>query len=127
VIASSPTIQRLWAGDGPAASQWSDRCLHRDNRHLEFSWPITDGIYAFPVDFTLTGGVRYWFYGDAQGSFVSSFDTDIYSGGDLYTTGIASLPFRKVPASSRMVGGRFVPAPVGVFTDANFKLQGSPK
>ncbi len=85
------------------------------------------GEYVFAPDVTLNGGTTYWFYGDAQGAFVTSFDLDLYRGGDLYVTGIHSAPFRKVPASGRMVEGRFVPGPAGVFTDANFKLQGTPK
>ena len=62
-------------------------------------------------------------YTDSQGSFAGSFDQDIYPGGDLYLTGIQSQPFRKAPASGRMVNGTFVPGPAGVFLDANFKLQ----
>ena len=49
--------------------------------------------------------------------------THIYAGGDMYVTGIASLPFRKAQASGRMVNGIFQPAPPGVYVDANFKLQ----
>lgn len=82
------------------------------------------GVYHFAPAVAIDGGKRYWFYTDTQGSFASSFDTDIYSGGDLYVTGIKSSPFRKAQASGRMVGGTFVPAPPGVFVDANFKLQG---
>ena len=66
---------------------------------------------------------EYWVYTDAQGSFAGSFDTDIYPGGDLYVTGFPTNPFRKAQASGRMVNGVFVPAPPGVFVDANFRLQ----
>jgi len=84
---------------------------------------IADGVYVFNTSAVITGGTKYWVYTDVQGSFAGSFDTDIYTGGDLYVTGIASAPFRKAQASGRMVGGVFVPAPAGVFVDANFKLQ----
>ncbi|RPJ63040.1 MAG: hypothetical protein EHM24_25055 [Acidobacteria bacterium] len=87
---------------------------------------VTDGQYAFAATVTLKGGTRYWFYGDTQGTFVYSFDTDTYPGGDLYATGYHSNPFRKSPASGRMVNGTYVPPPPGVFLDANFRLQGSP-
>jgi hypothetical protein len=82
------------------------------------------GTYLFPPTVAVDGGKQYWFYTDTQGSFASSFDTDIYPGGDLYVTGINTFPFHKAQASGRMVGNTFVPAPAGVFTDANFKLQG---
>jgi hypothetical protein len=84
---------------------------------------LTDGVYRFPADVTITGGTRYWVYTDTQGSMAGSFDQDIYNGGDMYVTGINSIPFRKAQASGRIVNGVFVPAPPGVFVDANFKLQ----
>ena len=83
----------------------------------------SNGVYEFAETVTLTAGTKYWVYTDTQGSFAGSFDEDIYPDGDRYLTGIRSQPFRKTPASGRMVGGVFVPAPVGVFTDNNFKLQ----
>jgi hypothetical protein len=61
----------------------------------------------------LTGGTQYWVYTDTQGSFVMSFFGSTYADGDLYLTGIPTLPFRKAIASP------------GVFLDANFRLQGS--
>jgi len=82
-----------------------------------------DGVYAFADSAVVTGGTKYWVYTDAQGSFAGSFDTDIYTGGDLYLTGFPTNPFRKAPASGRMVNGVLVPAPPGVFLDANFRLQ----
>lgn len=82
-----------------------------------------DGAYTFGSQAVITGGTKYWVYTDAQGSFAGSFDTDIYTGGDQYVTGFHSRPFRKSQASGRMVNGAFVPAPAGVFVDANFKLQ----
>lgn len=82
-----------------------------------------EGVYAFPNTAVVTGGTKYWVYTDAQGSFAGSFDTDIYTGGDLYLTGFPTNPFRKAPASGRMVNGVLVPAPPGVFIDANFRLQ----
>jgi hypothetical protein len=85
------------------------------------------GEYVFPAAVTLRAGARYWFYTDKQGSFVGSFDTDIYPGGDLYVTGYSLNPFRKAPASGRMVNGVYVPPPAGVFLDANFKLQAAAK
>lgn len=86
---------------------------------------VVDDQYVFPAATTVSGGQKYWFYTDAQGSFAGSFDQDIYPGGDLYVTGFHSNPFRKAPASGRMVGNTYVPPPAGVFLDANFKLQGS--
>ena len=85
------------------------------------------GVYAFASQVAITGGVRYWVYTDAHGSFAGSFDTDIYPGGDMYVTGYPTNPFRKAQASGRMVNGVFVPAPPGVFVDANFKLQARPR
>jgi len=87
----------------------------------------TGGVYVFAPEVTLEGGKQYWFYTDTQGSFASSFDTDLYSGGDLYVTGINSFPFHKASASGRMVGNTYVPPSAGVFLDANFKLQGRQK
>jgi hypothetical protein len=82
------------------------------------------GEYVFPAAMTLRGGTRYWFYTNKPGSFVTSFDTDIYAGGDAYLTGYVLNPFRKAPASGRMIGvSTYVPPPAGVFVDANFKLQ----
>jgi hypothetical protein len=83
-----------------------------------------DGHYLFAADVTLAGATRYWVYTDTQGNFAGSFDTDIYPGGDMYVTGMPTLPFRKVSASGRMVGDTYVPPPPGVFVDANFRLQG---
>jgi hypothetical protein len=85
---------------------------------------IENNAYIFPSTVTISGGGRYWFYTDTNGSFAGSFDTDIYPGGDLYLTGFPANPFRKAAASGRMVGGTYVPPPAGVFIDANFKLQG---
>jgi hypothetical protein len=82
-----------------------------------------DGVYTFPSSTVIAGGTKYWVYTDAQGSFAASFDTDIYSDGDMYVTGHPTNPFRKAAASGRMVNGVFVPAPAGVFVDVNFKLQ----
>ena len=84
---------------------------------------IVDNQYVFSDSVSIIGGTKYWVYTDSQGSFAGSFDQDIYPGGDLYLTGIQSQPFRKAPASGRMVNGTFVPGPAGVFLDANFKLQ----
>jgi hypothetical protein len=81
------------------------------------------GEYVLPATVTLRGGAKYWFYTTRQGSFVASFDTDIYPGGDAYMTGYPTNPFRKSPASGRMVNGTYVPPPAGVFIDANFRLQ----
>ena len=81
------------------------------------------GVYTFASSVVITGGTKYWVYTDAQGSFAGSFDADIYTGGDMYVTGFPSSPFRKAQASGRMVNGVFVPAPPGVFVDANFRVQ----
>lgn len=86
---------------------------------------IESGEYVFAASVKLTGGRKYWFYTDAQGSFAGSFDTDIYPGGDMYLSGYHAVPFFKAPASGRMVNGVYVPPPTGVFLDANFRLQGS--
>ena len=83
--------------------------------------------YVFAETAMITGGTKYWVYTDTQGSFAGSFDQDIYTGGDMYVTGVQTLPFRKAQASGRMVNGVFVAAPPGVFVDANFKLQASAK
>ena len=83
--------------------------------------------YAFASSVALTGGTKYWFYTDTQGSFAGSFDQDIYKDGDLYVTGWPTLGFHKAQASGRMVGGTYVPPPPGVFIDGNFRVQGSPK
>ena len=58
-----------------------------------------------------------------MGAFATSFDKDVYSGGDLYLTGYPANPFRIPPASGRMVNGIFVPGPPNVFTDANFRVE----
>jgi hypothetical protein len=86
-----------------------------------------NGVYTFGTSVVINGGTKYWVYTDTQGAFAGSFDTDIYPAGDQYVTGIASQPFRKTQASGRMVNGTFVPAPAGVFTDANFKLEARSK
>lgn len=84
------------------------------------------GEYVFPAGMTLRAGTRYWFYTSKQGNLVTSFDTDIYAGGDAYLAGYYAVPFRKAPASGRMTGpGVYVPPPAGVFVDANFRLQAS--
>ena len=82
-----------------------------------------NGVYTFGSSVAITGGTKYWVYTDAQGSFAGSFDTDIYTGGDMYVSGFPSSPFRKAQASGRTVNGVLVPAPAGVFVDANFRLQ----
>jgi hypothetical protein len=82
-----------------------------------------NGVYTFAPSVTITGGTKYWVYTDTQGSFASSFDTDIYADGDMYVTGVHINPFRKAPASGRMVNGVLQAAPAGVFVDANFRLQ----
>lgn len=91
--------------------------------YLARSERITDSAYVFAPGVTVTGGAKYWVYTDTQGAFAGSFDQDIYPGGDLYLTGFPTNPFRKAPASGRMVNGVYVPPPAGVFLDANFKLQ----
>lgn len=82
------------------------------------------GEYVFAPEVVLDGSTRYWVYTDKQGSFATSFDTDIYRDGDLYLTGYPTYPFHRAHASGRMVNGVLVPAP-DVYTDANFRLQGS--
>lgn len=86
---------------------------------------MASATYPFPSTVTLNAGTRYWVYTDAQGAFAGSFDQDIYPPGDMYVTGFRTNPFRKAHASGRMVNGVLVPAPSGVFVDANFKLQAS--
>jgi hypothetical protein len=81
------------------------------------------GEYVFASTVTLRAGTRYYGYTNRMGSFVTSFDTDIYNGGDAYLTGYFANPFRKAQASGRMIDFVFVPPPAGVFIDANFRLQ----
>lgn len=88
---------------------------------------LSDGAYLFAEEVSIQGGTKYWVYTDTSGSFAGSFDQDIYPDGDEYLTGIVNQPFRKAPASGRMVNGVLVPAPPGVFVDANFKLQARAK
>ena len=78
-----------------------------------------------PAEMEFQGDRTYWFYGDTQGSFATSFDIDTYAPGIGYVTGIFSQPFRRMQASGRMVNGQFVPAPPGVTVDANFRLRGA--
>jgi hypothetical protein len=85
------------------------------------------GVYTFASSIAINGGTRYWAYTDTQGSFAGSFDTDIFPGGDMYVTGYFENPFRKAQASGRMVNGVLVPAPPGLYVDANFKLQARPR
>ena len=84
---------------------------------------IEANVYVFGETVSISGAQRYWAYTDINGAFAASFDQDIYSGGDMYVTGVESLPFRKAAASGRMVNGVLVPPPSGVYVDANFKLQ----
>jgi hypothetical protein len=85
---------------------------------------IVDNQYVFAADVTLSANTKYWFYTDTQGSFVTSFDTDPYPGGEFYVSGYPTYPFHKAGASGRMVGpGVYVPPPAGVVVDANFTLQ----
>jgi hypothetical protein len=88
---------------------------------------IEAGEYVFEPTLEFEGDRTYWFYGDTQGSFATSFDIDTYAGGTGYITGIFSQPFRRMQASGRMVNGQFVPAPPGVTVDANFRLRGARK
>lgn len=74
---------------------------------------IVDNQYRFAPGVTLDGATQYWFYTDAQGSFVTSFFGSTYPGGDLYLTGVPTLPFHKAIAGP------------GIFLDANFRLEGS--
>jgi hypothetical protein len=81
--------------------------------------------YVFLPTVMLTGPRTYWFYSDTQGNFANSFDIDTYPGGVSYITGVATLPFRMLHASGRMVPpGVYVPPPPGVYVDANFRLSG---
>ena len=87
---------------------------------------IEAGEYVFEPTLEFEGDRTYWFYGDKQGSFATSFDIDTYAPGAGYATGVFSQPFRRMQASGRMIGpGQFVPAPPGVTTDANFRLRGA--
>ena len=74
---------------------------------------IVDNEYRFAPGVTLNGSTQYWFYTDTQGAFVTSFFGSTYAGGDLYVTGVPTLPFHKALAAA------------GIFLDANFKLQGT--
>ena len=86
---------------------------------------IQGAEYTLPESLVLTANTRYWFYTDTQGSFSYSFDKDLYAGGELYSTGYFSNPFKKSQASGRMIApGVYVPPPPGVINDANFRLRG---
>jgi len=82
-----------------------------------------EGEYVLPETLVLQAGRQYWFYTDARGDFLYSFDQDLYVGGTGYVSGMPDLPFRIGMASGRMVDGVFVPAPPGVTTDNNFRLR----
>lgn len=82
-----------------------------------------DGEYALPDTLILSAGKQYWFYTDARGDFLNSFDQDLYVGGAGYVSGMPDLAFRMGIASGRMVNGVFVPGPPGVTTDNNFRLR----
>jgi hypothetical protein len=87
---------------------------------------ISDGQYIFPPSATVTGGTKYWIYTDGRGRFTSSFNTDIYPGGDMYVTGYHLLAFRKSVASwLRLPSGEYLIPEPGTFIDANFRLQGA--
>lgn len=89
---------------------------------------VANGEYVFPEDLEIAGGRQYWFYGDTMGSYWYSFDLDVYSGGDSYNTGYFANPFSKSNASGHYTSFNppvFVPAPAGLYTDANFRLRGS--
>lgn len=87
---------------------------------------VKDNQYVFPAAVTVAGGKRYWFYSDTRGRFTTSFNKDIYGGGDLYVTGYPTNPFTKAQASWLLLpsGEYLKPAP-GTGVDANFKLQGA--
>lgn len=87
---------------------------------------LADGEYVFPARAMMTAGRQYWFYSDTRGRFTYSFNKDIYAGGDLYVTGMSTLPFRKSQASWLLLpsGEYLKPAP-GTSTDANFRLRGA--
>lgn len=82
-----------------------------------------EGEYVLPDTLVLKGGTRDWFYVDARGDFLYSFDQDLYAAGAGYVSGMPDLGFRIGTAIGRMVNGVFVPAPPGVTTDNNFKLR----
>jgi hypothetical protein len=87
---------------------------------------VKDSQYVFPAAVTVAGGKRYWFYSDTRGRFTTSFNKDIYGGGDLYVTGYPTNPFTRAQASWLLLpsGEYLKPAP-GTGVDANFKLQGA--
>ena len=80
--------------------------------------------YELPDDLRLAGGKQYFFYTDAQGSFSSSFDQDVYAGGQMFHTGYKDLAFYPSRASGRTVNGVFVPAQPNTTVDANFRVRG---
>jgi hypothetical protein len=88
---------------------------------------VSEGQYVFPPGITLVGETRYWFYGDTRGRLTTGFNTDTYSGGDLYVTGMPELAFRMAQASwLQLPSGEYLKPPPGTCVDANFKLQGAP-
>lgn len=78
---------------------------------------IENDEYVLPADLVLKGPAKYWFYTEQIGRYVTSFDRDIYPGGDFYICNIASLPFRKLFAAGHE--NQLPP----VFQDANFRLR----
>ena len=88
---------------------------------------IRDGEYVFPDGLWITGGRRYWFLCDKSGSYLHSFDIDVYPDGDSYHTGISSSPFGKSQASGHYISFNppvFVQAPPDLYIDTNFRLRG---
>jgi hypothetical protein len=72
---------------------------------------IVGGQYLFDSKVKIKGGHQYWFYTDAMGAFATGFSGSTYDGGDMYVTGMPTLPFHLALA-----------APT-VYIDANFRLQ----
>lgn len=75
------------------------------------SLAIENGEYVIGQSVVLRAGQKYWFYADAQGAFVHSFDSSTYPDGDMYIVGMPALPFHRAQSAP------------GVFIDANFRLQ----
>lgn len=124
---------RLYVLDGPyfgppeALSESTPGFLGRSEPRPSVTGPPWDYLatdYELPPALALAGGVQYWFYTDVSGPFGTSFDQDVYPGGQMYHTGDKKLAFRASTAAGRMFNGQFVPPPPNTTVDANFRLRG---
>ena len=105
----------------------SNKNISEGSEKSSLRGPIRDGEYVFPDGLWITGGRRYWFLCDKSGSYLHSFDIDVYPDGDSYHTGVSSSPFGKSQASGHYISFNppvFVQAPPDLYIDTNFRLRG---